>query len=242
MLPGRLSFGGYAVKGLVISAIALAGILAAGAATAADAVRPYVGVKVGAGFAQADDVEFQNPRLRSSIGDDYGDTVAFGGASAGVAFSAVPVRAELEYAYRDSAKFSRDDNIGAGAGLPANQAMKVRSQSLMAYGFYDIKTGTAFTPFLSGGLGVSFNKAQARQTQPANNWDEQFTGKTRTDFAWGLGAGVGIEVAKSLSLDLGYRFVDLGKFSVGDMPVTGDEDLTGRLRSHEVYAGLRYTF
>lgn len=230
------------MKAIFVSVLALASVAAAGSAGAADLLQPYVGAKLGAGFQQADDVEFQNPRLKSGIADDSSDTVALAGVSAGVAFTGAPVRVELEYAYRDSAKFSRDDNIGAGAGLPARQAMKVRSQSLMAYGFYDFKTGTRVTPFVSGGLGVSFNKADAHQTQPATGWDENFTGETRAEFAWGVGAGVGVELAPSLSMDVGYRFVDLGEFSVGDMPPTGDEDLSGRLRSHELYLGLRYAF
>lgn len=227
------------MRSFAFTAVVFAGMAVAGAASAADLVRPYVGAKVGASFEQADDVTFRNPRLESKIGDDYSDTVAFGGASAGLAFSNVPVRVELEYAYRGNADFNRDDMIN---GFPARQAMEVRSQSAMVYGFYDIKTGTRFTPFLSGGLGVSVNKAKARQTQPATDWDERFTGKTRTEFAWGVGTGVGIEVLPALSLDVGYRYVDLGRFSVGNMPPTGDEDLSGHLRSHEVYTGLRYTF
>ncbi|MBC7908438.1 MAG: porin family protein [Rhodospirillaceae bacterium] len=227
---------------VVLSLAVAASLASVGSANAADLIKPYVGIKAGAGFAQADDVSFQNPRLKSGIGDDYSDTVALGGASAGAAFTGTPFRAELEYTYRDEAEFSRDDNIGGGAGLPAHQAPKVRSQSAMIFGFYDINTDTRFTPFLSAGAGVSFNKAKAQQTQPATNWDKEFAGDDRTDFAWGVGAGVGVSVLPMLTLDIGYRYVDLGKWSVGNMPATGDEDLTGRLRSHEVYVGARYSF
>lgn len=228
---------------MFLSCMAAAAVLASAAsAHAEDLLSPYVGLKAGASFAQADDVSFHNPRLKSSIGDDYNDTNAMLAASVGAGLRGTPFRAELEYAWRDGANFTRDDNIGAGAGQPARQTPRVQSQSVMAYGFYDIDTGTRFTPFLSGGLGVSINKAKAYQTQPSSDWNEAFTGKTRTEFAWGVGAGVAVSVMPSLSLDVGYRYVDLGKWSVGEMRATGDEDLTGSLRSHEVYAGLRYAF
>lgn len=56
--------------------------------------------------------------------------------------------------------------------------------------------------------------------------------KSETNFTWALMAGVAIDVAANTKLDLGYRYVNTGRFSKGASSNEG--------QLHEYRAGLRY--
>lgn len=62
---------------------------------------------------------------------------------------------------------------------------------------------------------------------------------TETNFAWNVGAGVGIELDYNLSLDLNYRYAGFGTARTG---VSSHGVADGSLRTHQVLAGVRYTF
>lgn len=67
-------------------------------------------------------------------------------------------------------------------------------------------------------------------------------GKTTNNLAWNAGLGSTINLNKSFDLDLGYKYVNLGKVKMG----LGDEgELPGKpakFRAHEVALGLIYSF
>jgi opacity protein-like surface antigen len=73
---------------------------------------------------------------------------------------------------------------------------------------------------------------------------------TSSGLAWQLAAGVGIAVTSNLTLDVGYRYVDLGSIKVDQgrynyvnfTPNTDTNGLKGDLRTHELALGLRYSF
>ena len=57
---------------------------------------------------------------------------------------------------------------------------------------------------------------------------------TKTHFAYNLGGGLAIGLAPNVNLDLEYRYGNFGKMS-GDL-------VSRKYSSHELSAGLRYTF
>jgi len=79
--------------------------------------------------------------------------------------------------------------------------------------------------------------------------DYAITGAARTNFAWGIGGGIGYAVSPNLTLEVAYKYLDLGPVETG-----GSLQLDGligtpipRLRSndltvHTVTAGLRWSF
>jgi opacity protein-like surface antigen len=165
----------------------------------------------------------------------------FGGALAvGYNFApkfSVPVRTEIEFALRSNSSDSKDgaDLIGA---WEAKQTTNLSTLFLNAY--FDIDTGTPFTPYIGGGLGMAFNYSE---------WKAEYIGlasasKNRHDttFAWNLGAGLAYAFTENISADLGYRFISTGyregreeiagmRFKVGSSPYI-----------HEFYLGARFTF
>ena len=115
------------------------------------------------------------------------------------------IRTELEYTYRNKIE---GDYIGA--------KHKVDTMSLMVNGYYDIQTGTALRPFINLAVGASRLKIK----------DIGVSSKTDYKFSWGGGVGVGYDITKDITFDVGYRFQDLGK----------------QIKSNEFYGGLRFAF
>jgi len=175
-----------------------------GAATAAD-MGMYVTPKMMFDVSQGNYLSHNG-----SNSNTYKYTNNMGGALAvGYDFSTVfdvPVRTELEYGIRSNANFNYDHkNVRA-----------MHPQSLFGNVYYDFKNSTAFTPYVGGGLGMAF------------------IGDNSTNFAWNVGGGVAYEFAQDWKLDVGYRYVDLGRFD--------SKHCNAKYTAHEFMTGLRYTF
>jgi opacity protein-like surface antigen len=98
-----------------------------------------------------------------------------------------------------------------------------------ANAFYDINTGTMFTPYVGGGLGVAYQDS-SRVTVPALG--VSIDGGDSTDFTWFLEGGVGIKVANSFSIVPSYRYMSI---------VSGDSDVDD-LGLHIFRLGARFSF
>lgn len=125
---------------------------------------------------------------------------------------------------------------------------KLSSYDVLANIYLDLGTWSVFTPYVGAGAGLSFGHYQTSSvyTQGNNvhynvtytdqsggttseNFDRTASG-TYYSFAWALMAGVGIDIYDHTKLDLGYRYLNLGRIS----------GFSGTLYSHEVRAGIRY--
>ena len=129
----------------------------------------------------------------------------FGGALAAGYYlnrldSRIPLRVELEYAARGDVRASWDKGSVAGTGLKA----LFNVQTVQANLYWDIDTGTAFTPFLGGGMGMSFIYADYTPEGRSSISDYN------TGFAWNLGGGVAYDINEMLTVDLAYRFAGFG--------------------------------
>ncbi len=168
----------------------------------------------------------------------------FGGALAvGYNFAPkfnIPIRAEIEYALRSGGNNEKSRGY-MNLGLPAEDKSKYYSNisTLFFNAYFDIDTGTAFTPYVGGGLGVSFNYTDVtgRVTVPGaviTSGQSQYD----TCFAWNVGAGVAYTFTENIAADVGYRFIGAGYREVG----FGDAKIESSPYINEFYAGLRLTF
>ena len=148
------------------------------------------------------------------------DKNLFGGSAAlGLRFpfcNHSALRIEAEYNRTADAKKTFHDDVIEGQG-------KVRVQALMFNAYYDISTKTPFTPYIGAGMGGA--RLKYSQGDRAIH---------QTEFAWQVGLGVSYEFNSHLSADLGYRYVDYGKFSENKTEVEA--------KANEIMLGLRYTF
>lgn len=65
-----------------------------------------------------------------------------------------------------------------------------------------------------------------------------------TNFAWNIGAGVGVNLSESVTLDAGYRFVSVGTAKTGTANY-GPLAIKGKAKNiylHQFYVGMRYEF
>ncbi|MDR2827651.1 MAG: porin family protein [Candidatus Adiutrix intracellularis] len=171
-----------------------------------------------------------------AVGGEYSKSVFGLGLSVGTDFSystSLPIRLEVEYLYHGKNKF---DNVNNNV----IQSFDISSHSFLANAFFDIDIDTAFTPYVGGGLGLAYVNTDS-VTNFLGNFPPIISLKhSGWNFAWNVGGGVAWSLSESMTLDLGYRYVDLGRSDTGFqyLPNVGSSvDLT----AHELSLGLRFS-
>ncbi|MBC6407162.1 MAG: porin family protein [Rhodobacteraceae bacterium] len=91
--------------------------------------------------------------------------------------------------------------------------------ALMVNGWFDIDTGTAFTPFIGGGIGA------ARVS---------FENESDTGFAAQIGAGVAYQMNDSTAVEVGLRYLNVDSINFGGVSVNLDVS--------SILIGLRFSF
>ncbi len=212
--------------------VLLAGVASALFAVNANAIEftPYVSGKITYSDITYDGTDSwthgSNPGSAKTDLDDkvWGASIA---AGTSVKVFGGSIRTELEYNWNDTAEKSMYVK-----DLRANGTAELESQSLFLNAYYDIDTGTKFTPYVGGGIGYA--KIEGSMSMPGMNISED-----NTNFAWQLGAGVAYAVNKNISVDFGYRYTDMGDLTANIYPT---EKFKIDVDSHELLLGVRYTF
>ena len=208
------------MKKLLLTSAAVLAVFTS-AANAAD-ITPYASVKAVMSFTDGKikvDGENENDKVKN-----FGGDVAVG-AKMGA------VRAELAYTYlaKDDKTRKYDDG---------KDKTEISGQSFMLNGYYDLENPTIFKPYVGAGVGMAKMKYQAKYTDfvdPDFNSSESYS---KNKFAYSLMAGVGAEITKNVTLDIGYRYTDYGSFSKN---IEGDK-VKFDTKAHQVLAGVRYSF
>ena len=103
--------------------------------------------------------------------------------------------------------------------------LKTKSTSVMLNGYYDIKTGTEWTPYITAGIGYS----HVENGGDENDW---YKGD---NFAYQAGVGTSYALTSNIALDAGYKYVDLGKVDV-------DSEVKVKNRMNQFSIGARMAF
>lgn len=182
------------------------------------------------------------PILSTAIGFDFSK------------ISTIDARAELEYTYRGSKKLSQRMDYFTG-NIPykvdANHTMK--SQSLMFNGYYDFKSRSKFTPYVSAGVGLTrLKKSESYFYNHIVGYESNSISNSDTDnlFTWSAGLGLTYAVNNNVSLDLSYKYIHTENFEFNShLPnagyltgATSDNKLTGKISSQDYSLGIRYNF
>jgi len=216
----------------------LAAVFAVSAASAME-LTPYAAVR--GGFDRA----IMN--TAKADGESFGNPAGNGfmlGVAGGVSFNAseyFDVRGEIEYTYADrdierEYSFDEDDEM-----VKTKDKWDTSAHTVMLNAFADIKTGTAFTPYIGAGLGWSWNNAEIKADNGTKlDFDDNA-------FAWQVGAGVSYAATDALRIDLGYRFMDVMGLKASKTLVEEDGEaykvtLKNDTYSHQIYLGARYAF
>jgi opacity protein-like surface antigen len=213
------------MKKVLLATLAVAAFVA----TSAEAdikVRPYVSAKIGHAWANQRAYAWDAawPADKAKLAGT--DNVWMGAYALGVKVCAF--RAEFEYNHWGKAHSERaPEQIGfTRTGL--------RQQSWMMNGYFDIPTKTAIRPYVGAGVGLA--RIRGRMEAPE---DLVLAVKGKTAWAWQVGAGIGYNLTKNLTLDVGYRYVNNGNLTIKTIPGV---PVKFHARDQEVLVGLRYTF
>lgn len=155
-------------------------------------------------------------------------------------------RTELEFSYR-----SNDiDQIDPGAsftGLPSGSISgDTKSYAVLINALYDIDLGGAFTPYVGGGVGFAsidhdITGALTSGGAPTDALSIAY-GDQYTTLAFQGIAGVAVELAENMVLDLSYRYLGTitdeadGFINGAAAGIDTDYDV------HSLFAGLRWNF
>jgi opacity protein-like surface antigen len=189
-------------------------------------------------------------------------------ASAGIGYAYNSwLRFDVTGEYRGGASLSGRDAVNYGVGAAGRDQTNVYGGNLssavaMLNAYVDLGTFCqlgCITPYVGGGIGYSHNmisgltdQSTIRVANPVFGTGAFFDSTSghgsgsEGDLAWALMAGFGYKVNEKLTLDLGYRYINLG-----DSPaVAVINDATGanggtvqwrKLDSHDIKLGMRWT-
>jgi opacity protein-like surface antigen len=119
--------------------------------------------------------------------------------------------------------------------------------TFLANAYVDLGTWSNFTPFVGAGVGISRNTISSfRDISTSFGSAAYADSASKWSFAWALYAGVGYKVTKNLTLELAYRYIDLGNAQSGNITnfagVVGGPYEFNHITSHDLKLGLRFNF
>jgi opacity protein-like surface antigen len=154
------------------------------------------------------------------------------------------LRAEVEIsraAYAAKEYTLKDSGFPVSAPTALGATTKsVRATYLLANAWYDIKTDSAFTPYLGGGAGIGW---VGGNVDFLNGLNYGFGNEKTAGFAFQIGVGLKTDLTDNLVLDVGYRFKDILGASMSNLNLNPGEDFVNvNLASHNLEIGLTYKF
>ena len=147
-----------------------------------------------------------------------------------------------------STRLSGDETYVDASGLQERSVQdktKLMSTILLANAYYDIRTGTAFTPYIGAGLGFAVNQITRTFTfvdtgQP--DLDISVSDRsTQVQFAGAAMAGLTYDINSFVALDVNYRYLFIGGPSI-DLTIfnVGSRLEIGGISEQQIRAGLRF--
>lgn len=146
-------------------------------------------------------------------------------------------RAELNLQYGKLLyKASRDDE---------NLKQKIHLYGGVFNAYYDIMPEKKINLYATGGLGIGINKNKDLKYRYFGD-SANVKHKNVSSFIWNIGAGFRTDLNKRFSLDIGYRYIYLGKAKVIDTPQTSvpvvHKGATQKIYGHQMLAAISYNF
>lgn len=157
------------------------------------------------------------------------------------------LRADITGEYRGGVEFHGLDIVSSG-GLSTNDYRAVKSEWLfMANAYADLGTWWCFTPFVGAGIGFTRTTFSDFLDVGAPTSSVAFApAASKWSMAWALHAGVGYQVNRNVTVELAYRYLDLGDGRSGDIQtfdgtnaINNPMEFRG-LTSHDIKLGVRF--
>ena len=163
------------------------------------------------------------------------------------------IRGELMFGYHGERKIDGEPIYYAGPAVVGPAAPNlvdplhttVKTYTAMANVYKDLGKFGNVTPYVGFGVGVAYNQMSEVYFTGNPALTNRIAGDNDIALAWSLMAGIGYQISDRAILDVGYRYMDMGKITsqrhdnAGNInPRVTVDDLAG----HEFKVGLRYHF
>lgn len=199
----------------------------------------YGAVRMHSGNYKAHDMDSSaRPGLGQFVPGDDSQTATGGSLALGYQLPS-HWRVEAEYTLPKNNEFT-----SGSTNFPTSfNHHKIRSQRLMANVYKDFALNSQFSLYGTAGLGLARLESKGWQ----GNINRQYFSDTQNKLAYSLGFGVSYTPVQKVSIDVGYRYVAMGKTKSGANNFTNvrglqDEQMRAKLSSSEVTLGMRYSF
>ena len=160
------------------------------------------------------------------------------------------LRFDVTGEYRGKANFHAMDrffNAGFG-GLNSNLYTASKSEWVgLVNAYVDLGTWGGLSPFVGAGFGFTQNRISHFRDVNVSTGGVAFAdAATKTNFAWAFHAGVGYRVTPNVSIELAYRYINLGDAESGDLirfdgfNEVNNPMLFKDITSHDLKLGVRW--
>ena len=155
-----------------------------------------------------------------------------------------PARVDFSFSYSPGMKATSNGSFNTTARGGMDNYL------VMMNAYYDFEEAhESFVPYISGGIGLSrMETDNSKVTNAAGTINVSEGGETKDNLGWALGLGTAIKMEENVSLDIGYRFIGMGKaelngeFSGTPAQASNSGGRVDNLFAHELYLGLRVGF
>ncbi len=214
----------------------------------------YLRGDIGYKYYQAPKGSFSD-RTWGSIGNngDMGSEKMLGaadiGAGVGYKFNEY-LRSDVTLDYETPAKFKGSvyclsSPCGSTGEWQASESAKITAYSGLANIYADLGDFHGIKPYIGAGAGASYLRTSDIKSGAQDGYNgNNPKGEGKWNFAWAVMAGVEYPLSDRLSLDLGYRYLNLGDAKTGGVRENPGGAVTSveykDITAHEVRLGLRY--
>lgn len=190
----------------------------------------YVGADIIAAKHKAKDMQ-NSLQLPDSTFTTHKNSKSFVTGSLGVGYQFNDLfRMDLEYV------FPKKNEYTSSQGADFNYH-KIKGQRIMLNGYLTYPVNDLFSIYGTAGMGYARLKSSAYQNSEAYSFNTHSNG----NFAWSVGAGVSFKPIENTYIDLGYRYVDMGKADTGTSRFGAqNQKLKAKVSSSEFTLGVRY--
>lgn len=166
------------------------------------------------------------------------------GASGALGYDFGSFRADAEFTYLSSNfVFGVHKTMRRQPGDMANDTLTVLAGTANAW--YDLDTGTAWSPYIGVGVGAANLQVKLRGGNQETQATPEFDG-SGWGFVYKAGVGVAVEVLSGFSLVAGYQFFGTLETTVTDgnqdTGTADDHTVKPTLMAHGLNVGLRFLF
>jgi opacity protein-like surface antigen len=164
-------------------------------------------------------------------------------------------RADFTGEYRGKANFHGSDHVTTATTNGVDNYSGSKSEWVfMGNAYVDLGTWWCLTPYVGAGIGMANIKISGFRDDGfnysagpiLNNSTTYAADASKWNFAWAVHAGVTYKVTPSMSIDLGYRYIDLGSATTGATRAFDGSFSNGgpftfkNITSHDFKLGVRW--